>query len=193
MRRHEEEEVLQEEGQEGNQGEGQGPGKVTSEIPSCADQNAHGPTRCETSSSSPPSPQREPGTTSAKTKHGSSETGPITGGLPLEATVSNPLGDTGVLKDNPIVDDAVRGGGDGGALKNKKKEMNLTKKSRPKPAGAMKKIAKAWPNEDDQEPIAGEFCWMVQLCTVSRVAWSSTEHPNVWLTWRCSPACFSGG
>lgn len=85
------------------------------------------------------------------------------------------------------------GGGDGGALKNKKKEMNLTKKSRPKPAGAMKKIAKAWPNEDDQEPIAGEFCWMVQLCTVSRVAWSSTEHPNVWLTWRCSPACFSGG
>ena len=61
------------------------------------------------------------------------------------------------------------GGGDGGALKNKKKEMNLAKKEKPKPAGPMKKIGKAWPNEDDPNqtvPIAGEFCWMVQLCTV---------------------------
>jgi len=55
-------------------------------------------------------------------------------------------------------------------LKNKKKEMNLQKKARPKPAGPMKKIGKAWPNMDDQEPIAGEFCWMVQLCTVSRLS-----------------------
>ena len=64
------------------------------------------------------------------------------------------------------------GGGDGGALKNKKKEMNLAKKEKPKPAGPMKKIGKAWPNEDDPNqtvPIAGEFCWMVQLCTVGCV------------------------
>ena len=66
-------------------------------------------------------------------------------------------------------------------MKNKKKEMNLAKKEKPKPAGPMKKIGKAWPNEDDQPPIAGEFCWMVQLCTVgSRVA------PSVLTTRSCS-------
>lgn len=35
----------------------------------------------------------------------------------------------------------------------------------------MKKIGKAWPNEEGQENISGEFVWMVLLNTVSRIAY----------------------
>jgi hypothetical protein len=68
---------------------------------------------------------------------------------------------------------AAAGGAAAGAssaLKNKKKEMDLSKKEKPKDCGPMKKIGKAWPNEEDQPPISagddGELCWMVLLCTV---------------------------